>query len=183
MKLTKDQTQKIALGGLMLVALIYGYFEFLLGPVQKGREAALKAIETIGPQIATARGKVLEIEALKAKAPASKHTITQIKGLVPEGSPVAWFPPRITEFFKRQGVEKVTTRLTNESPEKDLPGFRRMAWGIEVPRVEFGTFGTAVSELENQEMLLEIGTIELEASRDDFTNQRVTLTLSNLANL
>ena len=33
MKLTKDQTQKIALGALMMIGVVYSYFDFLLGPI------------------------------------------------------------------------------------------------------------------------------------------------------
>ncbi len=35
MKLNKDQTQKLALGLLIMIGVIYSYFDFLLGPLQQ----------------------------------------------------------------------------------------------------------------------------------------------------
>ena len=70
-------------------------------------------------------------------APVPISVMEQIKAGIPEGAPVAWFPPRIQDFFKRQGIERVATRLNNEMADKDLPGFRRLFWSIDLPKIGF----------------------------------------------
>jgi hypothetical protein len=70
--------------------------------------------------------------------------------------------------------------MTAEAMEKELPGFRRISWGIDIPKVEFATLGQAVAALENEEPLLEISTLQIDASRDDVEAQHAVLTVNNL---
>ena len=87
------------------------------------------------------------------------------------------------QFFKREGVEKTTARMAGELVEKELTGFGKFVWAIEVPRVEFITFAQALSALENGEPLMEVQTLEIEAGRDEAQFQRVSLTLHNIVRL
>lgn len=183
MKLTKDQIQKIVLGGMLFCGVIYSYFEFLLGPVSAGREKAIKDNEALTPKIAAARTQIAKTKAIEAKAPASQLMLAQVKAMIPEGAPIAWVPTKLTELFKNEGVEKASARMTGELTEKELPGFGKFAWAVEVPRVEFVTFAAALSALENGEPLMEVQTLEIEAGRDDVQFQRVSLTLQNIVRL
>ena len=90
----------------------------------------------IEPKIAGAKAQMKKTQSLEASAPAAAETLDRIKALIPEGAPVAWFPPRIQDFFKRQGIEKSSVRLNNEFADKELPGFRKLFWSIELPKVE-----------------------------------------------
>jgi hypothetical protein len=180
MKLGKDEIQKLVLGGLMLIGLIYGYFSMLLGPLSTRQQTARKNIIALGPQIAEAKAQMRRTQELERNAPAATMTAQQVEAMIPEGSPVAWFPPRIAEFFKRQGVDKSATKLNNEFPEKDLSGFRRMSWGVDLPKVEFAPFAVAIAALENEEPLLEITSMQLDASRDDVESQHALITVNNL---
>ncbi len=100
--------------------------------------------------------------------------------MIPEGSPVAWFPPRVSDFFKARGVDKAAARLNSETPEKTMVGFRRLAWSVELVKIDFIPFATALAQLENEEPLLEIASIHIEAMREDAESQRVLLTLHNI---
>jgi hypothetical protein len=180
MKLGKDEIQKLFLGGLMLIGLIYGYFSMLLGPLSTRQENARKSITALGPQIAEAKAQMRRTQELERNAPSATMNAQQVEAMIPEGSPVAWFPPRVAEFFKRQGVDKSATKLNNEFPEKDLPGFRRMSWGVDLPKVEFAPFAAALAALENEEPLLEITSMQLDASRDDVESQHALITVNNL---
>ncbi len=183
MKLSKDHIQKIALGGMLLCGVVYSYFEFLLGPLSAGREQAAKDAEALVPKIAAARAQIAKTKAIEAKAPASELVLTQVKAMIPEGAPIAWVPTKLTDIFKREGIEKSSARMVGEYPEKELTGFGKFGWGVEVPRVEFITFAKALSALENGEPLMEIQTLEVEAGRDDAQFQRVSLTLHNIVRL
>jgi hypothetical protein len=180
MKLTKDQIQKIVLGGMIFCGVIYSYFAFLLGPLSAGREQALKDTQEIGPKIAAARAQIAKTKGIEEKAPASLRTIEQVQAMIPQGSPIAWVPTKIADLFKREGVEKVSARMAGELPEKELTGFGRYSWSVEVPHVEFITFGRALSALENDEPLMEIQSLEVDAGHDDVQFQRTSITLQNI---
>src|SRR5206468_1364952 len=109
MKLTKDQIQKLSLGGMMMCGLIYAFFEFLLHPLDLTREASLKKAADLEPQIAIARAQIAKTTTLEIEGPKAKQTIEQVLAMIPEGSPVAWFPPRIAEFFRQRGMDKVSS--------------------------------------------------------------------------
>lgn len=183
MKLNKDQKQKLALGGIFIVGVIYAYFEFLLGPLQTAKANAESTALTLDPKIAAAKAQLAKVAELKTKQPEAKKFMLQIKSMIPEGSPIAWFPPRLVEFFKKHGVERATARMNSETLEKDLTGFRRLNWGVESPRVDFVTYAAAVSALENEEPLIEIQSFEVEAGREDVGLQRAALILNNLMTL
>jgi len=183
MKLSKDQIQKIALGGMLFCGVIYSYFEFLLGPLSSGREQAAKDAEALAPKIAAARTQIAKTKDIEAKAPASVRVVDQVRAMIPEGAPIAWVPTKLTEILKREGIEKSSARMAGEHSEKELTGFGKFAWGVEIPRVEFITFAAALSALENGEPLMEIQTLEIEAGRDDAQFQRVSLTLHNIVRL
>ncbi len=183
MKLSKDQIQKIALGSMLFCGVIYSYFEFLLGPLSTGREQAIKDAEALVPKIAVARAQLAKTKTIEAKAPASQVILEQVKAMIPEGAPIAWVPTKLTELFKREGVEKSSARMVGEHSEKELTGYTKFAWAVELPRVEFLTFAKALSVLENSEPLMEVQTLEIEAGRDDAQFQRVSLTLYNIVRL
>jgi hypothetical protein len=180
MKLTKDQTQKIFLGAMLLVGVVYGFITFLIGPTQTDRDANLKKAAALDPKIAAAKSQINKVKELQAKLPEAEKFAAQVKGMIPEGSPVAWFPPKLGDYFKRQGVDKVAARSNSDAIEKDLPGFRRMNWGVEVPRVEFAQLATAIAELENGEPLLEIEELFIEVNRDEVHLQHANFTINNL---
>jgi hypothetical protein len=183
MKLSKDHIQKIALGGMMFCGIIYSYFEFLLGPLSATREQAAKDTEALVPKIAAARAQIAKTKAIEEKAPASQQVLEQVKAMIPEGAPIAWVPTKLTDLFKREGVEKASARMVGEHSEKELSGFGKLAWSVEIPRVEFITFAAALSALENGEPLMEVQTLEIEAGRDNVQFQRVSFTLHNIVRL
>lgn len=181
MKLGKDEIQKIVLSSLLFSGLLYGYFAFLLNPMARKQKAAAQQIEELQPLIRAAKGQLKQTAALEQEAPAAMDTLAKIESLIPDGAPVAWFPPRITDFFKRQGIEKTAVRLVREgAPPADIPGFRQLTWIVELRDVEFVPLGIALAGLENQEPLLRIDQLRIEASRTNFEEQVVTLSVSNL---
>ena len=180
MKLGKEEIQKTVLGGVMLAGLVYVYFSLLLGPLV-GRQALVrKSITDLDPQIAAAQSQMKKTAAITVSAPKATETLAQVNSMIPEGSPVAWFPTRLADFFKKQGVDKAATRMNNETEDKNLPGFRRIFWNVDLPRVDFIPFAAALAQLENEEPLVEIGTIQVDTSREDTASQHVLMTLNNL---
>ncbi len=179
MKLGKEEIQKIILAGLLVLAVVYTYFSLLLGPLSSRQALVEKSVQALGPEIAAAKAQIARTAEAEKAAPANMAATRQVTAMIPEGSPVAWFPPRVGDFFKRNGLEKSSTRLTGEFVEKEMVGFRRMSWSIDLPKVGFVPFAQAVASLENEEPLLEISNLQIDASRDDVGMQHVLLTVTN----
>jgi hypothetical protein len=165
------------------VGVVYAYFQFLLGPLQSARQAALKNSSALDPKIAEAQAQIAKVATLKQREPQAKLLMQQLDSTIPKGSPIAWFPPRVMGFFKKHGIDKVTARLNNEAADKELVGFKRLSWGVEAPGVHFVNFAAAVSALENSEPLFEIQAFEVEAGREEIGKERASLTLNNLIRL
>lgn len=183
MKLAKDELQKLALSTLLFIGLLYCYFSMMLGPLNARERQTRKSIAELSPQIEEAKKQIKRTATIETQTPATLETLEQIKGMIPEGAPVAWFPPRMTEFFKRQGIEKCAARLSGEIPGTDIPGFRRLVWSIDLPKVEFVPLAIALAGLENEEPLLEITNLQVEANGTDPQFQHAVLTVHTIVKL
>lgn len=178
-KLGKEEIQKIVLGVLLGVGVVYGYFEWLLFPLQARHAAMTKNIEALKPAIVKAKTQVAREAGVQGQAPVAQATLAQIDSMIPEGAPVAWFPPRIGDFFKNHGIDKAVTRLNSSTVHPTLPGYQRYSWAVEIPQVNHLTFGAALADLENTELLVSIENITIESLREEPDQQRVLLTLIN----
>ena len=179
MKLDQEQIKKIALSVLLLIALLYGYFTYLLGPLQQAEKNATNGIATVIPQIADAKKQIATTADLETKAPAATAFLTKLRNTIPDGAPIAWFPPKMADFFRSHGIEKCTTHLVSEETDP-MPGFKKLVWAIDVPKVEFVPLGVAISSLENDEPLLTILNVSIDATREDAQYQHATLILTTL---
>jgi len=179
MKLDQEHIKKIALSVLLLIALLYGYFTYLLGPVQQAEKDATNGIAAVTPQIADAKKQINRTSQLEKQAPEAVALLSNLKDTIPDGEPIAWFPPKMTEFFKSHGIDKCTTHLVTEGTDP-TPGLKRMVWAIDIPKVEFVPLGTAISSLENEEPLTTILSVTIDALREDAQYQHATLTISTL---
>lgn len=179
MKLGKEEIQKLSLGLLLFVGMVYSYFSMLLFPEMAKQASLRKNIAALGPEITASQAQIKKGKDLETTASAKSQVVQQVHAMIPEGSPVAWFPPRMAEFFKRQGIDKTTSKM-NADPVEKLAGFRRLAWSIDLPRVDFGQFGAAVCAMENEELLMEITNVQIETSREDPESQHAVLTVHNL---
>ncbi len=166
MKLDKEQGKKVILSAILLCALLYCYFNLLLGPLAANEVRAEKTMKELRPQIAAAKLQIKQTQAIEARAPVASETLEQIKGMIPDGAPVAWFPPRMAEFFKRQGIDKTATRQTGEQAAPDLAGFKKLTWTIDLPKVEFVPLAIAIAGLENEEPLLEVTGVSIGTGAD-----------------
>jgi Tfp pilus assembly protein PilO len=183
MQLTKEQIQKLIIGLMAFSAVVYGYFAFLLGPLLEERTAAQNETAALDPKIKAARSQMAKTKALEDKSPEATALLDSVKAMIPTGSPIAWVPTKVAEILKKEGIDRVSTRMVNELPEKELTGFSRMAWAVEAPGVDFLAFATAVARLENDEPLMEVHAFEIEAGREKPQEQRASLALHNIIRL
>lgn len=180
MKLGKEEVQKIGLSAVMLVALLYCYFSMLLGPLSTQEAAANATIADLKKKIDPAEASVKEAEALEKKSPDAVATLDQVRSLIPDGAPVAWFPERINNFFKRQGIDKTAAHVGSELGDKDLTGFKKLGWSIDVPAVEVVPLAIAIAALENEQQMIEVTSIQIDTLKDDVQFQRAVIVLSTI---
>jgi hypothetical protein len=177
-KLTKDQIQKLGLSAIGFVVLLYVYFSFFLGPLNKSRVSMETTIKSIETKLAASKGEMSKAANLEREASAATARFATLKSLHPEGAPIAWFPPRMKGLFAGQQVDKVTARLegTSAYPQTELAGWMKYVWLIELPQTDFATLGKAVAAWENAEPLSTGTRLSIKAVANEPQFQQVSLT-------
>jgi hypothetical protein len=179
-KLTKDQVKKIALSTIGFFVLVYVYFSFFLGPLNRSHDSMLASIDDLQNKIASSKSELTKTANLEKQALTATTRFAALKALSPEGAPIAWFPPRMKTFFANQEIDKVTARQESSAvfKETDLANWMRYNWLIELPQADFSTLGKALAALENAEPLLSVTRINVRALPEEPQFQQVTLTAS-----
>lgn len=178
-KLNKDQIQKLVLSAIGFVVLLYVYFSFFLGPLNKGRAAAEKTVLELQGKLASSKTEIAQAANLETQASAATARFAAFKALSPDGAPIAWFPPRMKLFFANQGIEKAAVRPEGSAafPQPELAEWTRFMWLIDLPQTDFGAVGKALAALENSEPLLSIPRFSIKAQGNDPQFQQVSLTV------
>jgi hypothetical protein len=177
-KLTKDQVQKMVLSAIGFVGLLYVYFSFFLGPLNKSRTAAEARIADLQTKIASSKSELAKVNNLEQQATTATSRFAAFKALSPEGAPIAWFPPRMKTFFASHQIEKSTARLETNGPFKqpELADWQRYTWQIDLPQTDFATAGKAIAQLESSEPLLAVTKLSIKGDASDPQFQQVNLT-------
>jgi hypothetical protein len=181
-KLNKDQIQKIILSTIGFVALIYCYFTFFLGPLNKSRNAATQTIADLQGKIASSKTEVRKTANLEIQAKTATARYAGYKATTAGGAPIAWFPPRIRNFFASKGIDKANVRLegSTEFKEPELSDWIKDTWTIELPSSDFSPLGEAIADLENTEPLLALQKIVIHAVPDNPQFQQVSLSAQDV---
>ncbi|MEY2543821.1 MAG: hypothetical protein QOE81_1282, partial [Verrucomicrobiota bacterium] len=114
-KFSKDQIKKLALSAMGFVVLLYVYFSFFLGPLQKIRSSTLDQIADRQKKIASSKTEVAKAGNLERQAKDAMARFAALKELSPEGAPIAWFPPRVKTFFANEGIDRAIARLESNT--------------------------------------------------------------------
>ena len=181
-KFTKDQLQKIILSSLMMIGLIYCYFTFLIAALNKSDVDTANTIDKLDKQIAAAKSNVKRSASVEEQARSSEELLAQVNDMVPDGAPIAWFPPRMNTFFARHGVKGVAVRSAGIDATTDpvMKDFRNANWTVDIPQVGSTALGITLAGLENEEKLLEITKLQVTTQVDAPEKQRVSLNLLTL---
>ena len=180
--MNKDQTKKMMLGGLGLIALFYVYFSFFLGPLNKSRDAVQAKIKDFQTKVSTSKAEISKTTKLEETAHSATVRYDALRALSPEGAPIAWFPPRMKTFLASHQLDKGTTRLETNAPfkEKELVNWSRYLWNIDLPQADFEGLGNAIAQLENTNPLLSIKKMRIHAATDDPEMQKVVFSVATI---
>ena len=155
-KLSKDQIKKLSLSAMGFVFLLYVYFTFFLGPLQKARSGTLTQIADRQKKIDSSKAEVAKAATLERQAKDAMARFAALKSLTPDGAPIAWFPPRMKTFFASQGIDRAIARLESNTNFKqtELAAWTKYNWLIDLPQADFASLGKSIAELENTQPLL-----------------------------
>jgi hypothetical protein len=176
-KFNKDQIQKILLSVLGFIGLIYCYFTFFLGPLDRSRKLMTATIAEVQAKTASSKAEMKKTANLELQAKEATGRYEALKATTADGAPIAWFPPKMRTFFADQGIEKVTARLESsaEFKQPELTDWIKDVWAIELPQSDFGDLGKAIAQLENTEPLLAINHLAIHAVPEEPQYQQVSL--------
>jgi len=183
MKLTKEQIQKAVLVGMLGIGGLYYYAFEMLGPLADRETKANKEIAGLEPKIKEAKSKIARTKAIEAgdiNAENARQMYALMKTRIPDSQPVAWLPTRLSEFFKREGIPKQSFRSNPMPMAQSFPGYKDSSWIIELPGVGFASLGGTVADLENQEGLVQITGLQVDAVGKDPERHPAQLTISTL---
>jgi len=181
-KLSKEQIQKVILSGMGFCLLIYIYFTFFLGPLNRSRTAMERRMADLQNKLRNSKTELRRASSLEVTAGDATSRYAAMEGLTPEGAPIAWFPPRIKTFFGEQKIDKAVVRLDRNADlkEPELSDWTRYSWLITLPEADFAAFGKAIAALENAEPLLWIERLTIHAQPDQLQFQQVDLVAANI---
>jgi len=176
-KFTKDQIKKLVLSSFGFILLLYVYFTFFLGPLNKSRKSTQAEISDLQQKLDSSKGEMAKAANLEKQAKDATARFVAFKALSPEGAPIAWFPPRMKTFFSNQQIDKAVARLEGSSVFKqaELADWAKYNWVIELPQAEFPSLGKAIAELENTEPLLCITKLSIRFTPDKPQFQQVSI--------
>ena len=179
-KFSKDQIQKMALSLIGFFILLYVYFSFFLGPLNRSRDSMLATITDLQGKMGNSKTELLKVQNLEHQATAATNRFAALTALSPEGAPIAWFPPRIKTFFANQNIDKANARLdtTEAFTQPELSGWINDGWTIDIPETDFATLGTAIAKLENTEPLVSVKKLSIRASAAEPQYQQVTMAVA-----
>jgi len=176
-KLSKEQIKKVSLSAMGFVFLLYVYFTFFLGPLQKARASTLSQIADRQQKIDSSKSEVTKASNLERQAKDAMARFAALKALTPEGAAIAWFPPRVKTFFANQGIDRAIARLESNTnfKQNELAAWTKYNWLIELPQADFAALGKSIAELENTQPLLSITKLSVHAQPEQPQFQLVAI--------
>jgi hypothetical protein len=181
-KLSKDQIQKMILSIIGFCILIYVYFTFFLGPLNRSRTAMEGRMADLQNKLLNSKTELRRATSLEETAGNATSRYAAMEALTPDGAPIAWFPPRMKTFFAEQKIDRAVVRLDRnaELKEPELSNWARYSWLITLPEADFAALGKAIAGLENSEPLLWLGRLTIHAQPDQLQYQQVDLVATNI---
>jgi hypothetical protein len=181
-KFNKDQIQKILLSTIGFIGLIYCYFNFFLGPLNRSRESMARTIVDVQEKTASSKSEMKKTDNLEVQAKQATGRYEAFKRTTAEGAPIAWFPPKMKTFFSGHDIDKAAVRLesSGDFAQPELSNWLRDSWVIDLPQSEYDVLGKAIAQLENTEALLSVQKLSIRAIPDQPQYQQVALSVQTV---
>jgi hypothetical protein len=182
MKLSQDQIKKISLSLIGLVALVYCYFSFLLGPLQTNRDNMISTTAELESKVEGSKKTMERTAQLERTAAAAIGLSKTVDAMIPEGAPLAWVPPRIKSFFASDGVDPGAIRLLTTFPmkEPEMAIYAIDDWLVDFPHADFLVLAKSIARFENENPLWSVASVRIKANEAELGLQTATLGIRTL---
>src|SRR5437763_7926245 len=97
-KFSKDQIKKLALSAMGFVVLLYVYFTFFLGPLQRARDSTLAQIDQMQKKIDGSKGELAKPPTARAQPMTRATGCAAPNDVSRAGAPSPGSPPRGKPF-------------------------------------------------------------------------------------
>ncbi len=167
---------------IFFIIVVFAFFNFLISPISTQKQTLASNVTTLEKQVREAKQQITATQTLEVKSAAAIDTIDRANELIPEGAPIAWFPPRIERHFAAHEIPGASARLVNSSTpiEKGLATYNQMEWSLNISKVDFLRFAIALAGLENEHPLLEITALRISTDAEDPALQNIEMEMKNL---
>jgi hypothetical protein len=182
MKLSQDQIKKICLSLIGLVALVYCYFSFLLGPLQTSQEYMISTTAELEGKVEGSKKTMERTAQLERTAAAAIRLSKTVDTMIPEGAPLAWVPPRLKAFFASDGLDPGAIRLLATLPikEPEMAAYAIDDWLVDFPHADFLVLAKSIARFENENPLWSVASLRLKANEGELGLQTATLGIRTL---
>ena len=165
------------------IVLLYVYFGFFLGPLNRSRATMQQTIADLQGKLGSSKSELQRAINLEAEATTATRRYAALQALSPEGAPIAWFPPRMKAFFSNQQIDKATAKpdaagAGTPYKQPELADWSNYTWLIDLPRTDFAMAGKAIAELENTEPLLAVSKLSIKDGGENAEFQQITLSVN-----
>ncbi|MGF1657161.1 MAG: hypothetical protein ACFCU3_09305 [Verrucomicrobiales bacterium] len=186
MNLSAEQQKNIMLCGLGLLIGVIVFWQFLIGPAQATITQSERDQTRLKGDIDKFQSQLRRNQNLQNEANKIRERYKELFDALPQGEPVAWFPPRIEGFFLRQGLQTIARPAVaagggrGAATDEFGSSFRALRWDVDFVKASYMRLGMAVASLENVDPLVSVKGVTVEFNPEDPEHQRITLTLQSL---
>ena len=186
MNLNKDKIQKIILGIILLIGLLYWLLLYVDWAVRgNGRRVRSKPSRNLRPGLQmrsqNESGKVARLE---KNAPKTEETLRQIRSMIPPGEPwLLGFRHSDDRFFeKKRHLKKCVMRAGGETGGGNLEGFNKVLWNLLLTPawtfIKLGNCPQQTSKMTNR--FWKSNSLRIDELGGDVRDQSVSINISTI---
>ena len=162
---TKEERQRLMLGGVLVVGVLYGYFGLLLSPIQLGITHAERTVEERNQQIASTSVELrtLREEIARSDRPILDTAADELLATVPK-SHLASTPAVLSRILEQQSLAKRSARASMLAPFIGREDLICAGWEVNLEEAGPLQIGQATAALENEFSLSQMSEVSLETN-------------------
>lgn len=160
---TKEERQRLILGGVLIVGALYCYFGLLISPMAMGTARAERAIQDRQQQIASigAELRTLREEVAKLDHPILDAAAKELLETVPKSHLVST-PSILSRLLDQHTLPKRRTRASMLTPFEGREDLRCARWEVKVWEAGALQVGQAIAAMENEFRLGQMKEVSIE---------------------
>ena len=168
----------LALAGIWLV------FRCAIVPAEQREHQIHIEMASVQAQTSEARIALKLLQNLKTQSVDALAELRRMDSAFPNTPPVVWVPERVKQYFGRFGFPELTVRQIAALEAAELPGYERILWSTHLPMKnvakQMGGLLLAIANLKEEEPLLRVADVTIEASASEPGFHSAVVTFSTL---